>query len=1084
VINRLPSFTIIVLFLLIILCGIPLIRYLNLELNPNGKSSSITVRFSWNGAEPRVIEQEVTSKLESLFARVQGVKDIHSTSGNGSGNIDITLDKEANTDAVRFEISTLIRQAWPNLPQEIGFPLLYVNRPNQENERPLLSYTLNALATLYQIQQYANDHIKPALSQISGIYKIEISGAMPLEWQIVYNSDKLRSIGLSMGDLQQSIQQNLKNENLGTGTIANFTQFSETSYEIVPLSLSYGTHPFPQGSEPWIIDHLLSIPIKNINHRIIFLHDIANAQHTEEQPQNHYRINGLNTINILVYAASGENNLTIGKKVKNKIEELTTSLPKGYKLMLSDDSTEYIIHELNNVALRTLFTFFILMFFVLLVTHRWKHVLLIFVMLIGNLSIAVICYYLLKLEIHLYALAGITVSLGLMTDNIIIMSDHLRTRGNRKAFLAILAGTLATISSLVIIFFMDEKVKANLVDFALVVIINQSVSLLTALFVIPALMEKLGLVKKLRRQNERMQKLKDNPSFFQSFIFSFFHSSKVRLEIRMLHFYQSTYLFIRRYRIITIFIFILGFGLPMYMLPNQWEGNRWYHHVYNATMGNEWYTDKAKPWVDKLLGGSLRLFTEKVFNGSYFGKSQETTLYITSSMPFGTTLSQANTIMAGMEAYLKQFKEIRMFQTNISTRNSSINVYFKKKSQQSGFPYLLKSQVISKAIELGGADWGVFGFGDGFNNSVQETAGNYSVRLLGYNYDQLHSQAEKLKKRLMENPRIKEIYTVSERSWFKPDNTEYIAQIDKQLSSAENASPNSIYSSLQHLSAGQSSFTNMNTTQGIENIRLKPDQTDKTDIWQINRLPLHQDSAMYKFNALSCIEKETTSAIICKENQQYQLYLQFDYIGSDKFARKYIDKTVKNFKPQLPLGYSVFTDNDGWYWWGQQDKKQYWLLALIVVMIFFICAILFESLLQPFTVILTIPMGYIGIFLTFYLFDLNFDQGGFAALVMLSGITVNAVIYILNEYNNLKKEHAGRRISNLRLYLKAFHYKIIPILLTVVSTVLGFVPFLVGEKQAFWFALAAGTIGGLLFSLVGIVVYLPLFLRVGGNEKK
>jgi multidrug efflux pump subunit AcrB len=334
----------------------------------------------------------------------------------------------------------------------------------------------------------------------------------------------------------------------------------------------------------------------------------------------------------------------------------------------------------------------------------------------------------------------------------------------------------------------------------------------------------------------------------------------------------------------------------------------------------------------------------------------------------------------------------------------------------------------------------------------------------------------------MENPRIKEIYIVSEQSWFKPDNTGFVVQIDKQQAIAENTIPDNIYSSLQQLSLEQSTFASINTVRGVENIRLTPGQAKTTDVWQLARLPLGQDSAMYKFNAFCSIQKETTAPVICKENQQYRIYLQFDYIGSDKFARKYIDKTADDLKPQLPIGYSVFANDGAGYWWGQQSKKQYWLLALIVVMIFFICAILFESLLQPFAVILTIPAGYIGIFLTFYLFDLNFDQGGFAALILLSGITVNAAIYILNDYNNLRREHAGRNIPNIKLYFKAFQYKIIPILLTIVSTVLGFIPFLIGEKQAFWFALAAGTIGGLLFSLVGIVFYLPLFLKIKNKK--
>ncbi|MCX6327677.1 MAG: efflux RND transporter permease subunit [Bacteroidia bacterium] len=89
---KFPSFTIIIIFILLILCGIPLIHYLNLELNPTSSSSSLSVRFSWSGAEPRIIEQEATSKLEALFARVNGIRNISSTSGNGSGNITLTLE--------------------------------------------------------------------------------------------------------------------------------------------------------------------------------------------------------------------------------------------------------------------------------------------------------------------------------------------------------------------------------------------------------------------------------------------------------------------------------------------------------------------------------------------------------------------------------------------------------------------------------------------------------------------------------------------------------------------------------------------------------------------------------------------------------------------------------------------------------------------------------------------------------------------------------------------------------------------------------------------------------------------------------
>jgi multidrug efflux pump subunit AcrB len=1081
----------------LILSGLPLVYLINIELNPTSKYSSLSVSFSWFGSEPRVIEEEVTSKLEGLIARVQGIKNINSTSGNGSGNIFITLDKQANADAVRFEISTLIREVWPELPTGVSFPQLYINRPNQENERPLLSYTLNAAANPHLVQNYADDNIKPALSPISGVYKIDIYGATLPGWIIEYDIEKLKACRVSQQEVKAAIDIGLKKENLGVGIIdsqagdigqnvdslKSLAEFGSGFSTIIPVIFQTSQ----QSKDVVQIESLmLSIPVKRSGNRIIYLGDIAKIRYIEQQPQSYYRINGLNTINILVYAGLGENNLVVGKKVKETIQQLTSALPPGYELLLSDDSTEYISHELHNIALRSLCTFLILFIFILLVTRKWKHALQTLVMLLGNLSIAVIFYYLFRLEIHLYALAGITVSLGLMTDNIIIMSDHLRTRGNRKAFLAILAGTLATISSLVIIFFLGEEIKANLVDFAMVIIINQSVSLLTALFVIPAIMEKLGLDKhNLQLKAQNLNSLSSPPelNIRDSGKKKTAFKQKRRYIIRFTILYRTVYLFLRKWRAIVIVIFILGFGLPIYMLPDKWEGEKWYNKAYNITIGNEWYKMNAKPWVDKTFGGTLRLFTEKVYEGSYFGNPQESSLFITASLPRGTTLSQADAVIEKIEIFLKQFNEVSLFHANVSARNSSITVYFKKEYQRSEFPFILKGKIVNKAVELGGAYWSVQGFGDAFNNSVYETTGNYAIRMLGFNYEQLNILAGELRKNLSKNTRVKEIFVVTQRTWYKPDNIEFVAQFNKEDAISANIEFNSAFRLLQNWTTNQPAFRNIHSNMGLESIRLNPGQGNETDLWLLSRIPMEQDFDMFKFNNLFTIVKEATSQVISKENQQYIMFLQFEFIGADKSARTYINNTVNAFKPQMPIGFTASVLDDSRFMWSQQDKNQYWLLLLIVVMIFFICAVLFESLLQPFAVILTIPVAYIGIFLTFYLFGLNFDQGGFAALVMLSGITVNAAIYILNDFNNLRRQNARRNLPDIKLYFKAFNYKIIPILLTVVSTVLGFVPFLIGEKQPFWFALAAGTIGGLLFSLIGIVFYLPLFLGINEIKK-
>jgi multidrug efflux pump subunit AcrB len=80
----------------------------------------------------------------------------------------------------------------------------------------------------------------------------------------------------------------------------------------------------------------------------------------------------------------------------------------------------------------------------------------------------------------------------------------------------------------------------------------------------------------------------------------------------------------------------------------------------------------------------------------------------------------------------------------------------------------------------------------------------------------------------------------------------------------------------------------------------------------------------------------------------------------------------------------------------------------------------------------------------------------------------------MNEYNDVRRRFP--KLAPVRAYVKAWNAKIIPIFLTVVSTILGFIPFMVGTgKEAFWFPLAAGTIGGLVMSVIGIFIFLPIF---------
>ena len=537
-----------------------------------------------------------------------------------------------------------------------------------------------------------------------------------------------------------------------------------------------------------------------------------------------------------------------------------------------------------------------------------------------------------------------------------------------------------------------------------------------------------------------------------------------------------------RWRVAVCILLILLFGLPVFMLPDKVEGEGRATEWYNKTLGSSTYKEKIKPIVDKALGGSLRLFIQKVYNGSYFTRNEEVVLYVYANLPNGSTLEQMNELIKKMEIYLSQFKEIKQFQTSVyNARRGNINIYFTKEHQNSGFPYTLKANIISKALQLGGGSWGVYGLQDqGFSNDVREGAGSFQVKMYGYNYDELYEWAEKLKAKLLTHRRIKEVIINSYFSYWKDDYQEFYFNLNRERMAQENINANILFSTIRPIYGKNMEIGSVVAENGSEKIKLSSKQSQEYDIWAMQYFPYGTDNKQYKLSELATMEKGQMPQQVAKENQQYRLCLQYEYIGSGEQGNKILRRDLEEFNKELPMGYTAQSERESWGW-GKKDNKQYLLLLVVIAIIFFTTSILFNSLKQPLAIIFIIPVSYIGVFLTFYWFKLNFDQGGFASFVLLCGITVNASIYILNEYNAIRRRHP--RMSALRAYTKAWNAKILPIFLTVVSTILGFIPFMVGtDKEAFWFPLAAGTIGGLVMSIIGIFFFLPVFVlkkRVG-----
>jgi multidrug efflux pump subunit AcrB len=537
--------------------------------------------------------------------------------------------------------------------------------------------------------------------------------------------------------------------------------------------------------------------------------------------------------------------------------------------------------------------------------------------------------------------------------------------------------------------------------------------------------------------------------------------------------YQNYIRFGQRYRRAFILLLILGFGLPIDWLPQEIEKKSYAAKLYNQSLGSEWFQNDVKPLLSKLVGGSLRLFSNFVYESSFYQEPTETKLYVLGNMPEGCTVHQLNESIEKMENFISQFDEVDIFKTTINNYNDSrIEIHFKAEHERSNFPYFLKSQLETKAIGLGGMDWSVYGVGRGFSNALHTGFKSSRIILRGYNYEQLYRYAEHLREKLLQSPRIKEIDITGSSGWRTITLHEYFLDFDQQQLALNNLQHNYLYGYLYNIMQ-RNSLSPVYLNNEMHPVTLYSDKYQQFNVWQLENEMVKIDTVILKLDRFLQMEKRKTGNDIHKENQQYQLVVAYNFIGPGRLAQKVEQEHIEYMNGFLPMGYKA--SPRFWSGWQKDDKSQYYLLLVVILIIYFICSILLESFKQPLAIISLIPFAYVGVFLTFYLLDINFDQGGFAAFILLSGLVVNAGLYIINDFNNFKRKH----ISSIRLYIKAYNHKIIPILLTIISTMLGLLPFIWGgQKDVFWFAFAAGAIGGLVFSLLAIVFYLPVLMKI------
>jgi multidrug efflux pump subunit AcrB len=1052
---KLPAFSVNTVFAVGMLLGVVLIPRLSLQLEPSSRSNTLTIPFWWNNANPEMLEMEVTTRLEGALSRVRGLDEITSTTHNGRGQVTLSINKHENIDAVKLHVSSIIRSLAPTLPEGARVSAVSGGEIRDgtipvDDSRLLTSHVLTGPGTSMEVARFAEENILPAIALLPGVENVAVTGAVPFEWVMEYDRELFADIGLSPGDIVTALSR--YHARVDAGKVLVDDQPPRRHAYIIF-----------KGNDSGDRASFLDLPVKTVNGKMLRLRDLVTLDYREQDPPAYYRINGLNRVNLNVHAAKNTNMLELAAAVKREMAALATGFDDTYSLLLVRDTSTEIRAELDQILYRTAATILILLLFVFIASRDARYLFIIATCLLANMLVAWVFYYFLHVELHLYTLAGIAVSFSIVIDSVIVMTDHYRHYRDRKAFLAILAATLTTMGALAVIFNLEGALMREMWDFSAVIIINLGVSLAVAFFFVPALMDTIPL----RRHDPARR-----------------HRARRRVA-RFNRLYRRGIRLARRYRAVLLAAAILGFGLPLFLLPASIPREKWYAKYYNPVFASETYL-AARPYIDKALGGALRLFIERDKDpgrGRDPGERQRTRLTLNMTMPHGATIKQMNEAFVRLENFLAGFEQVENFTTTISSANrGNLVILFKEEHEEDGTPELLKNELIRYANTIGNGDSEIAGVGRGFSNRTGSETRSEHLKVVGYNYRKVLLHAAALQRLLEQNIRVKKLYIGKER-----DDTrvkEFGLAIDKERLARASSNTARLLHDLSSLTYSGNATTHAYLDGEYTTIAIRPRRKVESSIWDIRNRPLRGNRSVFRLDDVGEIVEERAFESIDKRDQEYEVSVHYDFVGAYTLSEKVKKQVIEEMNEKMEVGFRVKrSDPWRWYWArkiGGIDSRIVYIV-LVLGIIFFLCSILLESLRQALVVLCIAPISFIGCFLGVWLWGNGFDQGCLAAFILLSGLSVNAVLYILNDYNIKIR---GGRPPGARVYLQAYNAKIIPIILTVVSTLLGFLPFLVGEVNPFWRSLAVGTMSGLLFSLPVLVVYLPVMLPIHRQTKK
>ena len=992
---------------------------LSVELLPSLNSPRLFVEIDAGERPPEEIEKQFVSNMESQIARQSDVTSVSSVVKVGTARITVEYAWRKNMDEAYLDLE----KAMSSFAQDSRVTDLRISQKDPTTAPiMILGFSNPDITDMAELRKVADSYVCNELMRVDGIADVSLAGDEFTNLVVEADPYKLEAFNISIENISSRIQES--NQRVTGGRITEQgTQYLVTGSNTLTDETAFGNIIVGYRNTEEETGQVSEF--QSASMAPIYLRDVAAIHFENREPENIVRVNGKRSIGISVFKEMDYNTVKAVEGVQTSIGKIRKSLP-GYEIKVISDQATFInnsIGEVKNSALLGILLAVIVLFVFL---RRVGTTLIVAVSIPVSIIATFSLMYFGGLTVNILTLGGLALGAGMLVDNSIVVIESIFRNQERGLSVrdAAVTGTSEVAGAV-------------------------TASTLTTIVVFLPIVYLHGATGEL---------FKD--------------------EAWTVTFSLISSLFVAILVIPTLYERLFGRKKAAPMTSVNSLNIKGYGSFLKKLVQKRWLVIACSL---VLVVGTLFLLP---FIGTEFmPKADDNTVNVKVRLAEGTSLERTSSTLESLENLVFDMTEDTacVIYTHIGPGASSQNMDFQGENTATMKIQLSKASLLTPDLlteVLADYTNGVEGMELSFtqdDNSLNSMMGTQDaplvVEIKGEDLDMLSVLTENV---LSAVDSIDCLYNIE--SSLAGGAPEIIITVDRALAGMNNISISTVITQIQqHLTgreAGQMEYKG-----DMRDISIK---VPGVSLAELSSIVITSDQKDFRLIELAQITESTAPKEVHRINQN-----RVTRVTADIDASVSLDKAAQLTRQavsgiELPQNYTITVT-------GEEERRaesmNSLLLALVlsIIMVYMVMASQFESLLHPFTILLTIPLALVGSVLLFLITGTTVNIMGVIGMVMLVGIAVNSSIILVDRIGQLRESG----LSMTDAIAEAGQQRIRPILMTSLTTILALVPMAlgIGEGASLSSPMAVAVIGGLTTSTLLSLIVIPCVYYVFESAK-